>query len=49
MTPPRTQTPMVSGGVRVRCATIAGLRKMPEPMMPPTTAIVPENNPSRRA
>ena len=32
-----------------RAATVDGVRKMPPPMMPPITAIVAENKPSRRA
>jgi hypothetical protein len=40
---------MVSHAVPVRWATIAGLRKIPDPMIPPTTLMVPEKRPSRRA
>ena len=40
---------MVSVAEPVRCATIAGLRKIPDPMIPPTTRSVPEKRPSRRA
>ena len=32
-----------------RVATVDGVSKMPPPMMPPITAIVAENRPSRRA
>ncbi len=40
---------MVSPAVPARCATTAGLRKIPEPMMPPTTIMVPSKRPIRRA
>src|SRR6266576_1739416 len=46
MTPPRTQTARVKPAERTRAATMAGLRKMPEPMIPPTTIMVPEKSPS---
>ena len=49
ITAPSVHVPSVSAAVPVRRATIDGLRKIPEPMMPPTTSIVPENRPSRRA
>ena len=49
MTPPRTQTVNVSWTLRTRSATSAGFRKIPDPMMPPTTIIVAEKNPSRGA
>jgi hypothetical protein len=48
MAPPSTHTPSVKRVVPTRWATIAGLMKMPEPMIPPTTAIVPENSPRVR-
>ncbi len=48
-TPPAAQAPRASPGVPTRAATAAGVRKMPAPMMPPTTAIVAEKSPSRRA
>ena len=35
--------------IREFCATMAGFRKMPAPMMPPMTDIVPEKRPRRRA
>ena len=38
-----------SAGEPTRPATAAGVRKIPPPMMPPTTAIVAEKRPSRRA
>src|SRR5690242_14637092 len=46
MTPPSTHASKVSFTDPTRCATIAGLRKMPDPIMPPTTIIVPENTPN---
>jgi hypothetical protein len=39
----------MSVGDPTRSATAAGVRKMPPPMIPPMTAIVPEKSPSRRA
>src|SRR2546425_8796143 len=48
-TPPTTQATMMSGADPTRSATVAGVRKMPPPMMPPITAIVPEKRPRRRA
>jgi hypothetical protein len=39
----------MSGGDPTRSATEAGVRKMPPPMIPPMTAIVPEKRPIRRA
>ncbi len=47
--PPTSHADIVSPAVPARCATTAGLRKIPEPMMPPTTIIVPSNTPMRRA
>jgi hypothetical protein len=49
ITAPSDQVAIVSQADPVRRATIEGLRKMPEPMMPPTTSIVAENRPSVRA
>ena len=49
MTPPSTQTARVSPTLRTRSATSAGLRKIPDPMIPPTTIIVAENGPILRA
>jgi hypothetical protein len=43
------QATFVSAGVGTIRATSAGLRKIPEPMIPPITIIVAEKRPSRRA
>ena len=48
-TAPASHTPRINGTLFTRAATTAGLRKMPAPMMPPTTIIVPEKGPTRRA
>jgi hypothetical protein len=48
-TAPASHTARMSGTDCTRCATTAGLRKMPAPMMPPTTIMVPEKSPTRRA
>jgi len=40
---------MTMPGDSLRCATTAGFRKMPEPMMPPTTTMVASRTPRRRA
>jgi hypothetical protein len=47
--PPTAQTVRVSSAVRTRSATRAGFRKIPDPIMPPTTIIVPEKRPMLRA
>ena len=46
---PMPHAARVSGAVPTRWATTDGDRKMPEPMMPPTTSMVPENRPRRAA
>lgn len=46
--PPSNQTPSASAPEPARAATCAGVTKMPDPMMPPTTAIVAEKGPSAR-
>src|SRR6185503_10999991 len=48
-TPPTTHAMSTIPELPTRSATVAGVRKIPPPMMPPTTAMVPENNPRRRA
>src|SRR5206468_5170455 len=48
-TPPTIHAVRTSVGDPPRCATVADVRKIPPPMIPPITAIVPENRPSRRA
>jgi hypothetical protein len=48
-TAPMPHAASVSGAVPTRCATTDGDRKMPEPMMPPTTSMVPETRPRRAA
>src|SRR3989454_12674094 len=47
--PPSTHANRTASGVPRRSATVAGVRRMPPPMMPPFTAIVPEKRPRRRA
>src|SRR4051812_9842119 len=47
ITPPAIQTPSMRDGAERCCATTAGLRKMPAPMMPPITIIVASKTPSR--
>src|SRR5947208_7403007 len=47
--PPSTHANRTASGLPRRSATVAGVRKIPPPMIPPTTAIVPENRPRRRA
>src|SRR3954452_21049333 len=42
MTPPRIQTESASSAEPTRWATMEGLRKIPEPIMPPTTSMVAE-------
>jgi hypothetical protein len=49
MAPPSAHAPRMSPGVPTRCATMAGLRKMPPPMMAPTTTMVASKVPSRRS
>src|SRR5260370_13830595 len=49
MSPPSTQAPGASPAPPTRCATTLGVAKMPDPIMPPITAIVPEKRPRRRA
>jgi hypothetical protein len=43
-----TQAPITRSDESRRCATMYGLMKMPEPMMPPMTIITASNNPSAR-
>src|SRR4051812_12178072 len=45
ITAPSDHVPMVSAAEPVRAATMDGLMKIPDPMMPPTTSIVPEKRP----
>src|SRR5438874_11949074 len=51
MTPARTQTPRSSSGEPICAAMTPGLRKMPEPMTPPTTIMIVVKRPreGRRA
>ena len=46
--PPAAQAPRTSYGESSRSATIAGLMKMPEPMIPPMTTIVASKGPRAR-
>jgi hypothetical protein len=47
MTPPSAHAVTTSAGVPTRWATIAGFKKMPAPMMPPTTTMAVSNSVSR--
>jgi hypothetical protein len=46
--PPSAQMNRINGNELSRAATNAGLMKMPDPMMPPTTTIVASKGPSAR-
>src|SRR5688572_4095181 len=47
-TPPRTQARKNSGTSSMRCATVAGVRKIPEPIVDPTSTATALHRPSRR-
>ena len=49
MAPPITHAPRATAALGVRSATTAGLMKMPAPMMPPITIMVPSKVRMRRA
>src|SRR5512147_2065450 len=49
ITPPTNQTPSINAGSGTRDATTEGVRKMPDPMVMPTTRPVADQKPRRRA
>src|SRR5438477_281180 len=46
--PPSVQTPNIGSGAGTRCAMIAGVRKMPPPMVEPTRTATALHRPRRR-
>src|SRR5260370_32344521 len=46
--PPTTHAPRIRKGVCTWCATTEGLRKIPDPTMPPITIMVASKSPSWR-
>ena len=48
ITPPSTHTPSMNSGSGTRSAMLAGVRKMPPPMVMPMTRPIELHNPSER-